>query len=256
MTVRSPAVAGMFYPEDALELKEMINGFLVKVPANKVKGKIHGIIVPHAGYQYSGQVAAYAYKALAGQKADFKKVVLLGPSHFAYADKAQSDMHEHWQTPLGEVDVLRGGFPESETAHFKEHCLEVQVPFLQTVLGEFKLLPLVMGDAEVDKTAALVMKELDEKTLLVISTDLSHYHAYDEAVAKDKKTTAAILALDYEKTAKVGDACGILPVLTAIVIAKKKKWGCKMLCYENSGDVTHDKSGVVGYASFILTSDP
>jgi len=248
MSIRQPAVAGAFYPGDKIELKEMIDGFLAKVPDEKIDGEIKAILVPHAGYIYSGQVAAYAYKLIKGL--DKKRIIMLGPSHTTYLDAAVSDDNESWITPFGGVKLAENNFDKIREAHIQEHCLEVQVPFLQSVLEYFEIIPLVAGDADPKKIAEQITRLLDdEKTLLVISTDLSHFHEYDEAKELDTATVKAISKLD---ASSVGEACGAVPIKTVIEIAKEKKWKVKELCYKNSGDVSGDRSRVVGYTSFVF----
>src|SRR3989344_551356 len=252
MKTRKAAVAGMFYPGDREELKKMINGFLKKAPAVKDDRSLKAIIVPHAGYIYSGLTAAYAYALLEKYKDKEQKIILLGPSHFAYLTDVAADKNDFWETLLETVKIVKNNFPKLTEPHLKEHCLEVQVPFLQAVLKKFEVLPLVAGDVDPKKISPSVTKLLDNNSLLVISSDLSHYHDYDTAVKLDKNTNSAIGKLDYDRMMQVGEACGILPILTAIDIAKNLKWKPKLLDYRNSGDTAGTKDSVVGYASFAF----
>ncbi len=255
MALRKAAVTGAFYPGDKEELKAMIDEFLKKADDVKIegKGKVRAILVPHAGYVYSGQIAAHAYKIVQGldKKAGIKKVIILGPSHTTYITDPVTDSNHEWETPLGTISIFDNDFPESSEAHMEEHCLEVQVPFLQTVFDKFEILPLVVGDAEEKEVAKQIKPLLDDDTLLVISTDLSHFHEYDEAKEMDLKTVKAIEELDSEN---IGEACGKVPIKTVIELAKQEKWKVKRLAYENSGDVSGDKSRVVGYTSFVFYS--
>jgi len=247
MSLREAAVAGMFYPGNKNELKNMINDFLDKAPDVKVKGEVKAILVPHAGYVYSGEVAANAYKLIKGLGK--KKIILLGPSHTTYLTDAVSDLADEWETPLGKVPVVSNSFPKDQMAHLQEHCLEVQVPFLQTVLNDFEIIPLVVGDADPKEIAEKIIPLIDDGTLVVISTDLSHFHEYEKANKLDSVTVKAIEKLNPEK---IGEACGAIPIKTIIEIAKDKKWKVKKLGFKNSGDITGDKSRVVGYTSFVF----
>jgi AmmeMemoRadiSam system protein B len=250
LEIRKSAVEGMFYPSDADELNEMIDKFLKNAKETKIDGETKAIIVPHAGYFYSGQTAAYAYKLLEKFKGK-KKIILLGPSHQFYFEGIAADVNEYWQTPLGKVKVIASEFDKLENAHAEEHCLEVQIPFLQKVLKEFEILPLVLCETDPKDVAEKIIPLLDKDTLIVISSDLSHYHPYDEAVRLDKATNEAVEKLDYH-SAESKEACGIIPILTAIEIAKKLKWKCRLLKYMNSGDVMGDRGNVVGYSSFVM----
>jgi len=244
VSVRKPAVAGAFYPDDKLELKEMLDKFFENVP--KSDGRVpKAVIVPHAGYVYSGQVAAYAYKCIR----DYKKVILLGPSHHVYLNDVVTDTHKTWETPLGIVKVAENEFDKDEEAHFSEHCLEVQIPFLQFVLKKFEIIPLVVGEVNIKSASERIQKILDEKTLLVISSDLSHYHDYDTAKRLDGGTTNTIKNMDEEGDI---DACGEVPIRVMIDIAKIKNWKPEVLECKNSGDATGEKSMVVGYSSIAF----
>ncbi len=247
--VRKPAVAGMFYPKNADELKQMLNSFLEQAEEIKLKGKLKAIIVPHAGYIYSGIVAAQAYHLL--KKHQFKKVILLGPSHYiAFYGAAIAD--EDFLTPLGKVkcgDVTgwtkEGLIETSPEAHLKEHSLEVQLPFLQETLGDFELYALVLGTINEAKLAKFISEKLDDETLVIASSDLSHYFSYDKAVLKDNETISNILNGESADL----DACGRVPIKVLIHLAELKGWKPQLIDYRNSGDTAGDKSRVVGYAS-------
>ena len=244
IAIRKPAVAGTFYPGDEKELKELLKKFFDNVSISNDRIP-KAIIVPHAGYIYSGQVAAFAYKLIR----DYEKVILLGPSHTVYLDDVVSDTHRFWETPLGKVEVIKNNFEKNEEAHANEHCLEVQVPFLQFVLKKFEILPLVVGEEDVKTVSEKVQKILDDNTLLVISSDLSHYHSYEMAEVLDDETIESIKNLDENGNVY---ACGELPIRILIDIARKKKWKPEVLIYRNSGDVTGEKSRVVGYTSIAF----
>ncbi|MBS3118088.1 AmmeMemoRadiSam system protein B [Candidatus Woesearchaeota archaeon] len=247
---RQPVVAGMFYPKNPDELKQMLSSFLEQAEEIKLKEKLRALIVPHAGYIYSGIVAAQGYKLLT--KNQFQKVILLGPSHYvAFYDAAIAD--EDFLTPLGKVKVgeinnwIKEGLVEvSSEAHTKEHSLEVQLPFLQETLGDrFELYALVLGTVNEAKLAKFISEKLDEDTIVVVSSDLSHYLPYNKAVLKDNQTLNNILKGDAANL----DACGRIPIKVLMHLAELKGWKPKLLDYRNSGDTAGDKGTVVGYAS-------
>jgi len=259
MRVRVPAVAGSFYPDDPEELKKMIADFLNKAKPRKVKN-LKALIVPHAGYIYSGPVAAFGYKLL--KKNQFKKVIGLGPSHYGAFPGAAEDDATEWQTPLGTVKTdqlskltkpnLINCYPQ---AHAPEHCLEVQLPFLQMTLGEdFTFYPLLSGAVRPTLLADVIEPAIDDETLLVVSSDLSHYHKYEDAIKIDWVANEAIPALDLKKGELI-DACGSVGILTAMHIAKSKRWKSVLLDYRNSGDTAGPKSGVVGYGAYAFYGD-
>lgn len=265
--VRKPAVAGMFYPGTKAELSKQVNRFLDNLKYRKVKGKLIALIVPHAGYDYSGQVAAYAYKELEGKH--FKRVILIGASHRMSFDGISVGEFDYYETPLGRVKVDRefiNKIVESSKkisfvrqAHGKEHSLEVQLPFLQTVLKkEFKIVPIIFGNASFKNSQILAMslvKLMDDETLIVCSTDWSHYHDYETAKKMDMKGINAVLKNDVVSFAEMlekgnCEACGAPAVITTMLVAPSVGANkTQLLKYANSGDVTGDKSRVVGYAA-------
>ncbi len=248
--IRQPAVAGMFYPPDGDILQLTIKEYLYNVAEPASCESLRAIIVPHAGYMYSGQVAAHGYKVLSKHKK--KKVILIGPAHTVYFDDIVTDDNEYWETPLGQVKILKSTFLESSAAHKGEHSLEVQVPFLQSVLDEFELLPLIAGKCDPLSVSKDIIDIYDDETVIVISSDLSHFKEYDDAVDTDTVTNMAIEQLDIKGMEGKGDACGKAPILIMMHIAKQFGWRCKLLEYKNSGDVTGDHSRVVGYSSFAI----
>jgi len=257
MLIREPIAAGTFYPSAPLELKEMIRAFL-KEARVELPFSPRALIVPHAGYIYSGLVAAYAYKTIQDKK--YSRVILLGPSHHFAFEGLTASPADIWRTPLGKVKTLKKeDFPrlqwnidvqEDASIHQPEHCLEVQLPFLQIVLKDFRIFPLLMGDIFPEKAAELLSPLLDDKTLLIVSSDLSHYLPYNEAKKVDQITTEAILQRDPVNFQKKGEACGRMPIATLMYIAREKHWQPHLLKALNSGDMTGDLSRVVGYASF------
>ena len=259
---RLPAVAGLFYPEDPYELRAVVRGYLdaAAVPG---AGRPKALIVPHAGYVYSGPVAASAYRALVGLAGSIERVVLAGPSHripvpgVAVPDVAAFD------TPLGRipVDVVTVqrllAMPQvyaSNLPHRMEHSLEVQLPFLQMTLEDFSLVPLAVGDAN----AALVAGVLEAcwggpETLVVISSDLSHYHDYESARRVDAGTARAILG----RSENLHDeqACGCRVLNGLMRIARNRQLRVEALDLRNSGDTSGDTARVVGYGAFALYGD-
>lgn len=271
--IREPAVAGSFYPANPIKLSQQIQEFLEAVPSKKIDGEIIALVTPHAGYIYSGQVAAYAYKLLCEKV--YPIVLIIAPSHRVYFHGASIYSKGAFKTPLGLVSVdneLCEKIMSSSSsisfypqAHIQEHSLEVQLPFLQSVLKEFKLIPIVMGDQSLDNCKTLsdaifqVIK--GKKILLIASSDLSHYYPYEKAVKLDNLVIEKIKNFDVEGLAKdfaegKSEACGGGPIITVMLLAKKMGANKSIILkYENSGDVTGDKSGVVGYLSAIFLKE-
>lgn len=255
---RPPAVAGLFYPGEPQALARDVRAMLDS--AKSAGGVPKAIIAPHAGYVYSGPIAANAYARLAPARETIKRVVLLGPTHRVAVRGLALPSVQQFATPLGTVEIdqdaiqsLRG-LPQvvvSDQAHAMEHSLEVHVPFLQAVLGDFKLVPLAVGYAEPEDVAAVIEKLWGgPETLIVVSSDLSHFLSYGEAQQIDRATCEAILELrsdiDHEH------ACGATPVAGLAVLARRKNLKPELLDLRNSGDTAGDKSRVVGYASFAF----
>jgi len=262
-TVRQPAVAGAFYHSQkqvlANDIKTLLEEVTPDVDASKLSPK--AIIVPHAGYIYSGPVAASAYAQLSAKRDSIKRVVLLGPVHRVPVHGLALPDVSAFATPLGEIPIdldavaaIRN-MPQvvvSTAAHAPEHSLEVQLPFLQAVLGDFKLLPLAVGNATASEVAE-VLEVLwgGEETLIVISSDLSHFHPYQAALAIDAQTAQDILNLQY--TLSHEQACGGTPVNGLLLAARRHQLQPHLLDLRNSGDTAGDKDRVVGYAAFAFT---
>lgn len=275
--VREPAVAGLFYPRDASGLSRMIDRCLAEAKAEP-GGDLRALICPHAGYPYSGPVAAYAYKLLVGR--EYETVVVLGPSHYADLDGASVTDADLFRTPLGDVPISAKArvlaklspfaleprclvqrpdwwqqssraAPAVDTADTWEHSVEVQIPFLQKTLKHFSLVPVVMGAVDPRKAAQALRQILDDQTLVIASSDLSHYDTYDHARQRDGRCVEAICALDDSAIAP-DDACGAVPIRTLIQVARQKGWHAKLLDCRNSGDTAGDKSRVVGYAAIAF----
>jgi len=259
-TTRSAAVAGSFYPGEPAVLAADIAAFLadVRPPAGTRPPK--AIIAPHAGYIYSGAVAASAYARIAPLRGQVSRVVLAGPAHRVFVRGAAVPAARAFDTPLGPVEIdveavaaLRA-LPfvgQSDHAHALEHSLEVHLPFLQSVLGRFRLVPVVVGDATAEEAARLLDTVWGgPETLIVVSSDLSHYLAYDAARARDRGTSSAILDLD--STLVPEDACGAAPINGLLVAARRRGLAAELVDLRNSGDTAGDRSRVVGYAAFAF----
>lgn len=261
---RYPAVAGTFYPNEPQQLRQMVQTYLAEsrvAPAEvQAEGRLRALIAPHAGYIYSGPVAGTCYRQLDTlDKSINWKILLLGPAHRYPVRGVSVCAYDEFATPLGKAKVSPvakamarelGFIPQAD---LQEHSLEVQVPFLQEQLPHFELIPLVIGAAPPDQLARFLLPYLDDETLLVISTDLSHYFPYDKAVAVDQATSAAIPALDLPAMRDHGDACGIIGVMTCMHMAQTLGWQGKMLEYRNSGDTAGPKDRVVGYGAYSFS---
>jgi MEMO1 family protein len=263
-TVRRPAVAGVFYPDTEQELTDEINELMSEAIADIGYVPPKAIIVPHAGYVYSGKTAAMAYACLAARRNEIKRVVLLGPVHRVPVRGLALPDADIFATPLGEVELDADAIAMlahvqqvvvSAAAHAQEHSLEVQLPFLQSVLEDFKLVPLAVGDATPDEVAEVLdILWGGPETLIVVSSDLSHFLSYDLAESVDMQTVQSILSMDGTLTHQ--QACGGTPINGLILSALKHHMQPKLLGLCNSGDTAGDKDRVVGYASFIFVDKP
>jgi len=240
----------------------MVEDFLGEVKTS-TKPAPKAVIAPHAGYIYSGPIAASAYAQLAPARDLIKRVVLLGPSHFALFDGLAASGAAAFATPLGTVAVDTAAIAEissrlpqvsvRDEAHADEHALEVQLPFLQVVLADFKIVPLLVGEASDQEVAEVIEALWDgEETRLVISSDLSHYQDYQTAQETDSETARAIESLDWKKLH--GDlACGCRPICGLLSAAKERGVRCRTVDLRNSGDTSGDRDRVVGYGAFVFT---
>ncbi len=262
-TTRPAAVAGLFYPGEPVALRQALADLLSKPAAAGPSNPPKALIVPHAGYVYSGPVAASAYARLAPLRGRIRRVVLLGPTHRVYVKGLALPEAERFATPLGEVALDREGMRQLEdlpqvirsaAAHQLEHSLEVQLPFLQTVLGEFELLPLAVGEATADEVAEVLEKAWGgDETLIVISSDLSHFLPDARAREVDGGTVEAILALDSHLNHE--QACGATPVNGLLLAARRHHLRPVALDVRNSSDTAGDPERVVGYASFAFAPE-
>jgi AmmeMemoRadiSam system protein B len=255
MTVRSPAVAGLFYPRDPRRLRDDVSALLAAAPAD---GGIacKAVIAPHAGYIYSGPVAAAAFATLRARAAAIRRVVLIGPAHHAWLRGIAAPTADAFDTPLGRVPVDRTaiadlpGLKFDDAVHAPEHALEVELPFLQCVLDSFAVMPLLVGDAPPHMVAdALRRLWGGPETLIVVSSDLSHYHDHDTARGRDASTAAAIERGDWAALSP-HDACGCLPIAGLLIEAGRHGLLARRLALCDSGDTAGDRARVVGYGAW------
>lgn len=262
IAVRRPAVAGTFYPEDGPALQAVLRTcFDAAIRPGPDPREPTALVVPHAGYIYSGPVAATAYLRLEPVRSTIRRVVLLGPSHHVPVRGLALSSADGWQSPLGLVPLDTDAASElrrlphvevDDTAHAFEHSLEVQIPFLQAVLSDFSLIPIAVGAATPEEVAAVIdALWTDPDTLVVVSTDLSHYHPYLEAVERDARTSTAIVGL---RSQDIGDrdACGARPLRGLLHAAARRRLTVEQLDLRNSGDTAGDRTRVVGYGAFAL----
>jgi AmmeMemoRadiSam system protein B/AmmeMemoRadiSam system protein A len=251
--VRQAAVAGLFYPRDPGELQKTVRKLLDEGAGAGVQGKIRALVCPHAGYVYSGVVAAAGYRHI---DESIKTVILLGPSHRVPLKGPSVPDVAAYRTPLGDVPVAElasrfQGFPLVESvasAHEEEHSLEVQLPFLQVMLKDFDIVPILINGSDPEALASAIAPFVGKSTLVVASSDLSHYYAYDTARSLDTMCTNAITGAAFSEMA-LCEACGKDAVLTLMHLAELKGWTGRLIDYRNSGDTGGDKQRVVGYAS-------
>ncbi len=261
-TIRQPAVAGQFYPADREQIRSMIRRYLDAASLPADLGRVRAVITPHAGYIYSGPTAAYAFKALAQLPARRWTVFLLGPAHRVYFRGVALGNYTAFRTPLGDVPVAVERVAEMLSraplylpvpeAHVPEHCLEVEIPFLQMVLPDFQLVPMLFGDVDPIRVGQDLIQYVGEDDLIVVSSDLSHFYPYDQARQLDKGWLEALLSED-EMAVLHGEACGKAPATALMEVARHKGWRPHLLDYRTSGDTAGDKGQVVGYASVVYT---
>jgi AmmeMemoRadiSam system protein B len=266
--IRESPIAGHWYPGTKADLERTIDRYLAAVPAQPLPGELVALVAPHAGYIYSGQVAAYAYKQLVGKH--FDTVVVTSPSHGPYAGGVLVTRKRYYRTPLGLVEVASDlvqavdqEFGLNFIGQDEEHSLEIQLPFLQRTLGDFRLVPLMLENQSYSTVQALsqaLTKSLPaQDVLLVASTDLSHFYTYDQAVHLDKRAMADIGRFDaegFDRDIATGraEACGHGAVVTVLLTAKARGADkVTVLRYANSGDVTGDRYQVVGYGAAAIT---
>jgi len=255
--IRPATLAGSFYPDDEKEIKKLIKTYLEEANVSKVSGDIKALITPHAGLTCSGPTAAFAYKLIKGK--NYQNIIIIGPSHkFMFQGVALANF-KFWRTPLGIVNVSKindklkseDNFDLVTEAHIYENSIEIQLPFLQHILSKFEITPLATGRIrDHEEIAQTLKKHINDDTLIIASSDLSHYLPYKDAQKIDKKTTEQIKEFDTDITHE--QACGADSIKIIIELAQMLKWKAKLLDYRNSGDTVGDKSKVVGYASFAF----
>ncbi len=276
MKIRKPVVAGMFYAGTARDLQDQIEwcyrhelgpGIIPRVNS-KGSRQIVAIVAPHAGYYYSGPVAAHAYKALADDGA-FDTAIIIGPNHTGYGHPVSLWFGDSWNTPLGEVEInkelaqrlLGKAITADDTAHIYEHSIEVQLPWLQHIYKKVRIVPITMlaQDIETAQAVGNAIAAEDDNFIIIASTDFSHYEPHAVAAEKDGSVIETILALDEEELYKRLETlncsmCGYGPVASAIVAAKEMKARtASLLKYATSGDTSGDFSRVVGYSSIVIS---
>jgi hypothetical protein len=261
--IRPAAFAGSFYPGAPAALEAAVRRYLAEAPASEAgEPSPKALIAPHAGYVYSGPVAATAYARLAARRGEITRVVLLGPSHRVFVRGLAAPDVDAFETPLGAVPVDRASLARAQQlpqvqvlyrAHELEHSLEVQVPFLQVALGSFSIVPLVVGDASQDEVAEVLdLLWGGDETLVVVSSDLSHYESYESAQRQDAGTVRAIESLRPEAIGE-DDACGRIPIRGLLVAARARGLRVRALDVRSSGDTAGPRDRVVGYAAFAVS---
>jgi AmmeMemoRadiSam system protein B len=255
--VRPAAVAGQFYPAEPRQLRAEVSAMLAKAGEPPSGRRPKALIAPHAGYVYSGEVAAQAFKTVAGSSTT--RVILIGPAHYVGFRGVAISGAEAFATPLGSVpvdrqaDAIPAEFPfvaRNDRAHAPEHALEVELPFLQVALGEFALVPLLVGEAAPSDVGALLDRLWSgPETLIVVSSDLSHYHDYETARRLDAATA---LRIERGAWAELGpdDACGARPIAGLLVAAERRGLKARRLALYNSGDTAGGRDRVVGYGAW------
>ncbi len=263
-SVRHAAVAGRFYAADARVLQRDIDGLLAAASPHTDAAPPKVLVVPHAGYIYSGPVAANAFRLLQDRAHGYTRVVLLGPAHRVGFRGIAASSAGHYRTPLGDIPLDQvalekiaalPGVHTRDEAHAPEHSLEVHLPFLQRILGQFQLLPLVVGDAPPEQVAAVIEALWGgPETLLLISSDLSHFLDYDTARARDANTASRIEAL--ETNLRSEEACGCRPLNGLLSVLKQRRLTLQRLAMNNSGDTAGDRDRVVGYGAWSVVDTP
>jgi AmmeMemoRadiSam system protein B len=262
MRVRRPAVAGTFYSADEARLRAYVEAILREAATGEARPVPKAVIAPHAGYVYSGPVAGSAYARLLDARGRVTRVVLLGPAHRVPVPAVATSSADAFATPLGLVrvdtaardDLVDAGLVVvRDDAHADEHSLEVQLPFLQVALGDVAVLPLAVGPVPAGTVAAVLRRVWGgEETLVVVSTDLSHYHDHATATELDRRTAAAIVDRRQERLG-THDACGVVAVKGLLIEADRRGLGVELLDLRTSADTAGDSARVVGYGAFALS---
>ena len=259
--VRPAAVAGVFYSRGAEELGGLVTALLDGASAEPRRA-VRGVIAPHAGYVFSGPVAAEAFAVLRSSVSRFRRAAVIGPSHFVRFEGLAAPSHTGFATPLGVVPVDRevvdslasdGLAVIDDAPHARDHALEVELPFLQMIFGTLPIVPLLFGNVPATVVADAIAQVWTQETLLVVSSDLSHFEPYDAACRHDRRTARAIEGFA-EATIGPSDACGHLAIRGALIEAERRGLGIDRLDLRNSGDTAGDRSSVVGYGAWALSA--
>ena len=256
--IRYPAVAGQFYPGEAEQLRRAVEKYLAE-SISVVEQPPKAIVAPHAGYIYSGPIAGTAFSYLAKANGDVRRVVLVGPAHWAAPRGLAASEADAFATPLGRIPVDRDSYEAIEPlkqvsvfegAHTREHCLEVQLPFLQMLFSDIEIVPLLVGDASPSEVAEVLEKLWGgSETVVVISSDLSHYHDYATATRMDKETSKRIEG--FERVSE-GQACGRRAINGLLQLAKQRRMRVETVDLRNSGDTAGPRDRVVGYGAYVF----
>ena len=258
--IRRAAVAGLFYPADPGELKSTVDELLTNSKIRHRPGRIRALIVPHAGYVYSGPVAAKAFALLRAADYYAGRVAIIGPTHKIWIRGIAVPSVGAFATPLGKIPLDTTVIEEiaalpsaaiDDKPHANEHALEVELPFLQTVLGSARIVPLLVGSATPTEVAEVLSRLWDDDTLIVVSSDLSHFRRYEDAQRRDSATADAIERLD-ETAIDFEDSCGAIPVRGLLIEAKRRGLSIERLDLRNSGDTAGDRDRVVGYGAWAI----
>ncbi len=267
--VRPPAVAGMFYPESPGTLRKTITGYLnlanpPELTELPTPAAVRAIIVPHAGYVYSGAVAAFAYKLLAAQATPPTRFYLMGPAHRVWFSGVALADYEAFDTPLGrqpldteKIEVLAASgapFAKLNAPHKPEHSLEVQIPFLRVIAPEVPVVPMLFGEVDPTVVGRALDGVLEPGDVIIVSSDLSHFHDNRTAHTRDRQFLDALLRGDRHGVGS-GEACGQVPALALMTIAERRGWQPHLLDYRTSGDITGEEWRVVGYASVAYVEE-
>lgn len=234
-----------WYPQNSKQLSKLLDSYLT----GKSKANVNGIIVPHAGYDYSGKIAGRAFSLLKNQKN--KTAVILSPSHYIPLQGILTHNKTSWNTSLKSIEIVKNKFSRADIS--QEHAIDNQIPFLQK-LGFKKILPILIGEITIREAKEIALKISEiSNYVLIVSTDLSHFLQYNRALERDKQTINSIINLNSERLLKTDNsACGIYPLLILIELCKLKNYKPELIDYKNSGDITGDKARVVGYASLYF----
>jgi AmmeMemoRadiSam system protein B len=261
--VRPPAVAGLFYPGDPDELLASVDKLLASAARLRGGGRVRAIIAPHAGYIYSGPIAAEAFAALRPEQASIQRAVIIGPAHQSWTPGIAAPKASAFATPLGELPVDAAAIDLianlsavaiDDRPHAQEHSLEVELPFLQRTVGTLPIVPLVVGGAAPNAVAEVLETLWDDGTVIIVSSDLSHYLPYQAAQRRDLETARAIEALD-DASLEPEAACGAVPVRALLMLAKRRGLSVQRLDLRSSGDTAGDRNAVVGYGAWVVRDE-